>query len=214
LLNRIAMRSFSFIFASMLPLVCAAQQFSVGFVGGVPAQPPLGTSATKLPFVMGPILSFGSFAGLSLETGVLFHRLGATDQSYTFRSLDGAIVSGTDRWKARAIEIPLLLKYHFLNKSRTWRPFLSAGPTLRRTSIDRIGFRSTLSQNPSSTSTSEPMTASKTVKWNLDPAVGAGVSFRAGRVHIEPEVRYSYWGAGKHDVVRQNQVHFLFGLRF
>jgi hypothetical protein len=208
------MRIFSCIFASTLPSICAAQQFSVGFVGGAPAQPPLGTSATKLPFVMGPILSFGSFAGLSLETGVLFHRLGATDQRYTFQSPDGATVSGTDRWEARAIEIPLLLKYHFLNKSRTWRPFLSAGPTLRRTSIDHTGFRNTLSQNPSSPTASEPMTTSETVKWNLDPAVGAGVSFRAGRVHIEPEVRYSYWGAGKHDVVRQNQVHFLFGLRF
>jgi hypothetical protein len=198
----------------MLPLICAAQQFSLGFVGGVTAQPPLGESATKLPFVIGPTLSFGSFAGFSLETGVLFHRLGATDQSYTLRSLDGAIVFGIDQWKARAIELPLLLKHHFLGKSRTWRPFLSAGPTLRRTSIDRTGVRSTLSQNPPSTATSETMTTAETVKWNLDPAVGAGVSFRAGRVHIEPEVRYSYWGASKHDVVRPNQVHFLFGLRF
>jgi hypothetical protein len=79
LLNRIAMRIFSCIFASMLPLICAAQQFSVGFVGGAPAQPPLGTSATKLPFVMAqhcplavlpdcPWKLVSSFIGLALQT--------------------------------------------------------------------------------------------------------------------------------------------------
>jgi hypothetical protein len=40
--------------------------------------------------------------------------------------------------------------------------------------------------------------------------VDAGV----GRMHIEPEVRYSYWNAGKTDVVRKNQVNFLLGIRF
>jgi hypothetical protein len=159
-------------------------------------------------------LSVGAFTGLSLETGVLFHRLGTTHEDYAFFPADGAFVFGADQWTAKAIEIPLLLKYPFLSKSRTGRPFVCAGPTLRRTSIDYIGLRSTVSQNPSNTGTSEPKRTSETVKWKVDPAVGVGVSFRAGRVQFEPEVRYSYWGAGKHDVVRQNQVHFMFGLRF
>jgi hypothetical protein len=198
----------------LLPLIGSAQQFSIGFVGGAPAEPPVGQSANKLPFVIGPTLSVGAFAGLSVETGLLFHRLGSTDERYAFRSLDGSFVVGMESWKARAIEIPMLHKYHFLSKSRTWRPFLSAGPTLRRTSIDFRGFRSTFSGSMSNTTTSEPARTSETIKWNVDPAVAAGVSFRAGRVYIEPQVRYSYWGAGKHEVVRQNQVHFLFGLRF
>ena len=167
-----------------------------------------------MPFVIGPTLSVGAFAGLSLETGVLFHRLGATHEGYAFPSLDGALVIGSDEWKARAVEVPLLLKYRFLSSNRTWRPFLSMGPTVRRTSVDYIGLRSTLSLSPIDTGTREPMSTSDTVKWKVDPAVGVGVSFRTGRIHIEPEVRYSYWGAGKHNVVRQNQVHFLFGLRF
>ena len=54
----------------------------------------------------------------------------------------------------------------------------------------------------------------KTVKWNADPTAAAGVDFRVGRIHIEPEIRYSYWGAGKHTLVDKNQVQFLFGIRF
>lgn len=195
-------------------MVVSAQQFSLGVVGGAPAEPPVGRSANKMPFVLGPTLSVATFAGLSLETGVLFHRLGSTDEQYSFRLPDGAFMAGADEWKVRAIEIPLLLKYRFLSKSRTWRPFVTMGPTVRRTSINYIGLRSTLSTNPEQPNTSEPMRTSETIKWKVDPAAGAGVSFRAGRIHLEPEVRYSYWGAGKHEVVRKNQVQFLFGLRF
>lgn len=208
------MRKLPYVCVALLPVVVSAQQFSIGFIGGAPAEPPLGRSTNKMPIVLGPTLSVGAFAGLSLETGVLFHRLRATEERYAFPSLNGSLVTGTDEWKASAIEIPLLLKYRFFSRSRTWRPFLSAGPTVRRTSIDYIGFRSSFSGDPLNASTSGPIRTSETVKWKVDPAAGAGVSFRAGRVHIEPEVRYSYWGAGKHEVVRQNQVHFLFGLRF
>lgn len=161
---------------------------------------------TKLPFVLGPTLSVGFTSNISLETGVLFHRLGSTEGHFAFPSSNGTLVSGSDEWKAGALELPFLLKYRFLNRSRTWRPFLSAGPTVRRTSIDYRGFR--FGDGEAS------LLGSETVKWNVDPAAGVGVSFRTGRIHIEPEVRYSYWGAGKHEVVRQNQVHFLFGLRF
>jgi hypothetical protein len=197
----------------LLPVIGSAQPISIGFTGGAPAQPPVGSSAKDMPFVIGPTLSAGIIAGLSLETGLLFHRLSATEQHYAFPS-GGAFVAGTEEWKARAIEIPLLLKYRFLSKSRTWRPFLSAGPAVRRTSIDYRGSGVTIDGDLSGTNMSAPVRTSGTVKWNVDPAAGAGVSFRAGRVYIEPEVRYSYWGAGKHQVVRQNQVHFIFGLRF
>ena len=142
LLNRIAMRIVSCIFASMLPLICAAQQFSAEFVAG-----PRATTARNERYEIAlrdwPNTVLWQFCRIVLGNQCPLHRLGATDQSYTFHSPDGAIVSGTNRWNARAIEIPLLLKYHFLNKNRTWRPFLSAGPTLRRTSIDHTGFWNT-----------------------------------------------------------------------
>ena len=207
------MTKLPYLWLALLPGVGSAQQFLIGFLGGVPAEPSVGKSANSLPFVLGPTLSMGLSGGLSLETGVLFHRLGSTRENYAVSSSAGAFILGTDEWKGRAIEIPLLLKYHFLSRSSTWRPFVSAGPTVRWTSIDYNGSRSILSSTVPATS-SEPMRASETTKWNVDPVLGVGVSFRTGRVRIEPEVRYSYWGAGKHEVIRQNQVHFLFGLRF
>jgi hypothetical protein len=200
-----------YLFIWLLPIVGSAQQLSVGFVGGAPAEPPISYSAKKLPFVLGPTLSVGFSSWLSLETGVLFHRLGSTEQHYATQVSGGTVITGMDEWKAGAIELPFLLRYRFLDESRTWRPFISAGPTIRRTHINFGGYRSTFSGN---TVFNESIQPSETVKWNVDPAAGVGVSFRAGRVHIEPEVRYSYWGAGKHQVVRQNQAHFLFGLRF
>ena len=161
-----------------LPLIASAQQFSIGFTGGAPAEP-LGRSANKMPFVLGPTVSVGVFAGLSLETGVLFHRPGATDEHYSFAPFGGALVTGTDEWKASAIEIPLLLKCRFLSRSRTWRPFLSAGPTVRRTSIDYNGFRSSFSGDALNALTSEPVRTSETVKWNVDPTAGVGISFKS-----------------------------------
>ena len=209
-----AMRKTLYLSLTLLPFIASAQHFSVGVIGGAPAQTPLGESANKLPFVIGPTLTVGSFAGFSVQTGVLFHRLGETQQNYALRSLEGAVTLGTDTFKARAIEIPVLLRYQFLSRLSAWHPFISAGPSVRRVSIDYTGTQSVVSGNPISYSAGPSMTTSNVVKWRVDPVVGVGVSFRAGAVKIEPEVRYSYWGAGSHTVVRQNQVHFLFGIRF
>jgi hypothetical protein len=48
----------------------------------------------------------------------------------------------------------------------------------------------------------------------VDPAAGLGVDFRAGRFHLEPEARYSYWSAGEHGRIRKNQVTLMLGFRF
>lgn len=54
----------------------------------------------------------------------------------------------------------------------------------------------------------------KSAEWNVNPTVSVGIDARAGRAHIEPEVRYSYWNAGKLGMVRKNQANFLVGLQF
>jgi hypothetical protein len=200
-----SMARLSYLHLAWLPMLASAQQTTVGFVGGAPAEPPIGRSADTLPFVLGPTVSVELTRGLSLQSGLLFHRLGTSSQEYAIGRAGGGLSFGADRWKASAIEIPLLLRYHFLSRSRTWRPFVSAGPTVRRTVIEQSGVSAV------SATVVAPWTRSK---WNVDPAADVGVSFRSGRFAIEPEIRYSYWGAGKHDVIRKNQVHFLFGLRF
>ena len=113
-----------------------------------------------------------------------------------------------------SVEIPVLAKYRFLGARRNWRPFLSAGPVIRRTSVETRMNSSVLGANPAVGAPPLFNVNRESVSWNADPAISAGMDFRAGRFHLEPEVRYSYWGAGKHDPIRKNQVNFLLGIRF
>lgn len=68
---------FVYLFA-MLPAIASAQLLTFGFQGGAPAQVPLGQGALNMPFVFGPTLTVRLRSSLSLESGVLFHRLGET----------------------------------------------------------------------------------------------------------------------------------------
>ena len=199
---------------AMLPVTTSAQLLTFGFQGGAPAQVPLGQGALNMPFVLGPTLTVRLRSGLFLESGVLFHRFGETQNDYAFRYPEGATTVGSEKRRGRAIEIPLLFKYRFLPE-RTIQPFVTAGPTIRRTSVDFTDMRTVLSDNPLDSSTGVRRLGTGTsTSWNVDPAAGAGISFRTGRFRLEPEVRYSYWGAGKSTGLRKNQIHFLFGFRF
>ena len=192
---------FKLTLAALLPAIGLAQQISVGAIGGVPAETPLGRSTISLPSVIGPTLTLGFRNSFALQTGILFHRLGRREDIALFNTSSGSGFVNS-QLKATAIELPLLLRYHFLSQTRNWQPFVSAGPTIRRT---QTSYRSGGFVGSSSFDVT---------KWKINPSFGTGVSFKAGRIRIEPEVRYSYWGSNRQDTIRQNQVHFLFGLRF
>ena len=68
-----------------------------------------------MPFVLGPTVNVRLFSRLSLETGVLFHRMGQQSNTGVFLYPENAVtlLSGTER--GRAIELPLLAKYYFLS---------------------------------------------------------------------------------------------------
>jgi hypothetical protein len=189
---------------SLVAVAASAQTVSLGVQGGVPALMPLEGGGSKVPFAIGPTVLVGFTPRLSLESGLLFHRLGDSNQTYALPESHGPLALGFDNWRGRVLEIPALVRFSLLGGDRTWQPFISGGASIRRTSVDFTGF------SPNAT---QP-TKIKSVEWNVDPTVGAGVSFRSGRVRVEPQVRYSYWGSGIHSVVKQNQVQFLFGLRF
>ena len=196
---------------TLLPLTASAQLLTFGVQGGVPAQPPLGRTEL-MPFVLGPSVNVRVFSGLSLETGVLYHRSGRGYDNFVFLYPENAITLGSETWHGSALEVPVLAKYRFLSERAGWRPFLSAGPTVRRTSVTTSRANSILSG--SQLGNSSAVLNTKTTQWNVDPAAGVGVDFRTGRFHIEPEARYSYWGAGKTGRWRKNQVNFLLGFRF
>jgi hypothetical protein len=188
-----------------LPCLASAQLLTFGVQGGVPAQTPLGRT-DKMPFVAGPSVDIRIVKGLSIETGLLYQRLGGGYINFAFGPAD-AITFGSETFSGSALEIPFLAKYRFLSERRRWRPFLLAGPSVRRTSIKKEDIRFGPAGTLNAVNT-------KSTQWNVDPSIGAGVDARVGRMHIEPEVRYSYWNVGKTEVVRKNQVNFLLGIRF
>ena len=196
----------------LLPLAVSAQRFTFGVLGGSPAQTPLGLT-DKMPFVAGPMVEIHLVSGLSLETGVLYHQLGRGYGNSAFAYPENAFTLDSETWRGSALEIPFLAKYRFRSERARWRPFLLAGPTVRRTTTtDEI--KTAVFRNDPSSPGSNTILNTKTTQWNVDPEVGAGIDSRIGRVHMEPQVRYSYWGAGKTSRVRKNQVNFLLGIRF
>ncbi|MCL5744989.1 MAG: PorT family protein [Acidobacteria bacterium] len=195
----------------LFPLAASAQVLSFGVQGGAPAQTPFGQT-NRMPFIVGPAVHMRVLPRLSLETGVLYYRLGREFNNYALTYPAGMVTLGFEARRGSALELPFLARYRFLSERRTWRPFISAGPAVRRTSITARTVSAVI--GGSGSGNAAPALNTKTVHWNLDPAAGGGVDIRAGRFHIEPQVRYSYWGAGKTAPVRKNQAAFLLGFRF
>ena len=211
--NQMRMKRFAIISCTLLPLTASAQQFTFGLQGGIPAQTPLGQTNDKMPFVLGPTVDMRLSSGFSISTGVLFSRTGRRVDNYSFLFPENALALGYSTSQSRAIEVPLLAKYRFLGERRSWRPFVTGGAAIRRTSIETSTSMSVIG-SPASSFALQPVVERKAVRWNVDPVAGVGVDFRAGRFHLEPEIRYSYWGAGKHTMIRKNQAQFLLGFRF
>ena len=196
-----------------LPMMAQTRLFTFGVEGGAPAQTPLGQTDSEIPFVLGPKVNIRILPRLSFETGIMFHRLGQGLNTGAFFYPENSVTLVANRDRGRALEVPLLAKYYFLNEGHAWRPFVTAGPTIRRTSLETNHSSSVFSGAPVASFGAQPILNTKTVQWNMDPVFGAGVDFKTGRFHVEPGVQYSYWGAGKNSAVRKNQVGFQLGFR-
>jgi hypothetical protein len=202
-------------FLILLLSAAQAQTLSFGVKGGVPAQIPIGRSGTTVPFGLGASVEIRLAPHLSVETGAFFHRMGKENSTAILSPTpDSGASIFFDNTRAHAFEVPVLAKYRFLSERRAWRPFLSAGTAIRRTTIENQEVSSILAGASLTFLRGDPLRQSTIVSYHADPAVAAGVDVRTGRFHLEPEVRYSYWAAGKDTVIRKNQVNFLLGFRF
>jgi Outer membrane protein beta-barrel domain len=199
---------------SVLPVMAQTQPFTFGVKGGVPAQTPLGQTDNRMPIALGPTVNVRIFSRLSIETGVLFHRMGQYVGTGAVQYPEDALTLVSTTQRARALEVPVLAKFHLRAEHQTWRPFVTLGPSIRRTSVDSGYLSTILSGTHLSTFAPQPGLNMKRVNWSVDPSIGAGLDLRTGRFHLEPEVRYSYWGAGVNLPVRKNQAGFLLGFRF
>ena len=107
------------------------QPVTFGVQAGAPALTPLGEAGNGMPFVLGPTMTFRIFSRLSLETGVLFQRMGQRSDTGAFQYPENALTLRFDRERGNAVELPILAKYYVVGERHIWRPFLAAGPTVR-----------------------------------------------------------------------------------
>jgi len=198
----------------VVPVASQAEFFSFGVKGGMPAQIPLEQTDNRMPFVVGPTIDLRLFRGVSIETGVMFQRLGEQPSNGVLLYPENSVTLSYGTQTAHALDIPILAKVHLLSRRGRWQPFVTLGPTVRRTTFETSSFVSILSGAQLVAVPPQPVLNLSTVDWRVDPTFGTGVDFRTGRFHLEPEVRYSYWGAGADHPVRKNQVDFLLGFRF
>src|ERR1041384_3491631 len=167
-----------------------AQTLSFGVTAGFPAQMPLHRS-DNLPFAIGPTVELRIFSRVSLESGVLFYRLGRESNFGVFQYPENSVTILSGATRGHALEIPVLAKFYFRAEQKRWRPFVTAGVAVRRPFPESNYGTSILSGTQSVSGIANPPFHSETTRWNADPSAGAGVDFKAGRFHLEPQVRYS-----------------------
>jgi hypothetical protein len=198
-----------------IPVMSQAQLLTFGVKGGMPAQTPLGSTDDRMPFVLGPTVTVRLFSQLSLESGVTFTRMGQNNSSSVFQYPANTFTQTFSSERGLSVEVPVLAKLYALPERHTWRPFVVIGPTIRHTHVDNQYQASILSGTSIVTVASSSFFSSNRSRTKVDPVAGVGVDLKAGRFHMEPEVRYSFWRVGQ-DIypVRKNQVDFLMGFRF
>jgi opacity protein-like surface antigen len=150
--------------------------------------------------------------GLGIELDVLYRHFNYQSTQQITNLLTSGNTTGN------AFEFPLMGKYHFGKKVVS--PFVDAG-----VSWDTLqGLTQTVTSTvlgatgSSSSSTSSPSQLQNTTTRGF--VTGAGLDFHFLLIHIQPEIRYTRWGA-QHFLdlsgllhSNQNQAEFLVGVTF
>ena len=197
----------------VLPALASAQQrFTFGAKGGIPLNSPTRFNSGANPFLAGPTVGIRLNEKLSLETGLLYGQYGKQRISFLFSGASNGnnFISYTER--TRTLDIPVLAKYTPGFGGRNWKPFASAGLTLRHAALKTTETSALASTSLLSTTLLSPLSR---ITWSAAPTAGLGVGVKLGRISIEPEFRYSYWGARSYRTnLKPNQGSFLLGFRF
>lgn len=186
----------------------AESPFIIGIRGGVPlgdvvqaVQSGSSVSSSTDNYVVGPTLGVRLPLGLSVAGDALFTRLSLSANSGS----PGSVSASANSW-----EFPVLLR--FTAGHGAIAPFIGAGVSVRHLSdFGNIGPFLTNSGNSNS------IVDGPSVGF----ALGGGLQFRAGPLHISPEIRYTHWGSNQisnafNNVIRtnDNEGQILVGLTF
>lgn len=208
-------------------LAAFSQPFSAGVKGGVPFTDFLNAAESVHAFstntftshtnryILGVTAELHLPFGLGVEVDALYRHLNYQNSV----SISGITTSFTNsRTTGNAWEFPLLAKYRF--PAKVVRPYVVAGiawDTLQ-------GLTQTITQgtiaSPATTTTSTSNPAELNQNTTRGFVTGVGLDVHALVVHLQPEIRYTRWGA-RHFLdpngllqSNQNQAEFLLGITF
>jgi opacity protein-like surface antigen len=212
----------------LLLLLAAApaysQLFSVGLKGGVPLTDFVDVASGTNPsgfidfathtnrYIIGPTGELHLPFGFSVEVDILYRHVNYQE------TVQGVGVLNSSSTTGNAWEFPLLGKYRFL-KTKLVRPYIDAGvafDTLQGLSQSVTSTLSSGSSSTSSTGTPSQLQNSTTRGY----VFGGGLDLKFLILHIQPEIRYTRWGAEHffdpsgllHS--SENQGEFLLGISF
>jgi len=172
-------------------------------------------SLNQRPYILGPTVELRLPAGLGIELDALYRRQNYTETIVTANPPTTQTTTFTST-SADAWEFPLLGKYRFGPK--LIHPFFDAG-----IAFDSLqGLSQTVKNTVDNiTNASSSGTPSQLLHSTVHGYVfGGGLDIKFLVIHIQPEIRYTRWGAKQFFSVsgwlnsNQNQAEFLLGITF
>ncbi|MGA3017093.1 MAG: outer membrane beta-barrel protein [Bryobacteraceae bacterium] len=196
------MRSFPVVLVLLAAVPAGAQQFWFGVKGGVPVTPILTAgigdpfnayTVYTNPYIVGATAEIRLTRGLSIGVDALMRHWSYLDRG---KYQPGFSVFSS-RTTANDWEFPLFARYR-LRRGKAIDPFVNAGAA-----VDWLqGLRQSTTvtyfiggSTPTTFSTYPPQELQR--RTTAGVVGGGGVDLKCGRVHVEPEVRYTYW-TGRH----------------
>lgn len=161
----------------------------------------------------GPTIEFRLPYRLSIELDLLY-RGDRTTSTFTYNPGGGTSTAQFQSvTKSRALDVPLLLKYHLLDRRRTAAPFISAGFqwTNEFRSVSSLGtcFGPLGSCDVPGIPATPSFNRLDYTRYRDGVVAGAGVDIKTRHVTITPEIRYRHL-----DHSKLNQVAAMVGFTF
>jgi opacity protein-like surface antigen len=202
-----------------------SQLFSFGVKGGVPLTDFVNAASGTNPggfidfathtnrYIIGATGELHLPFGLSVEADVLYRHVNYHESAMGVDTLTSSSTSGN------AWEFPILGKYRFL-KTKLARPYVDAGVAFDTLQGLSQTVSNTLFSSDTTTTTSAGTPSQLKNSTTRGYVFGGGLDIKFLIVHIQPEIRYTRWGAQHffdpsgllHS--NENQGEFLLGVTF
>ena len=208
---------FKLIAATAFTLCAPAQSISFGIKGGVPLISSANSNDESHRYLVGPSIELRLPANFAVEVDALYQRTGS---SYSYGIGDFAqgvptqvyYSASSERQRGNYWQFPILGKYYLKSAGSAWRPFVATGYAAGETWLNT----KTQAAYVDNTGTSQLFSSdySSRTGMNVGAVFAVGLRYKAGKIAIVPEVRYTRWGNTDASTTRKNQAAFFLGIQF